>query len=99
MKKYKKHIVIFLAVSAFVASGLTANALIHGSCNYNIYTGNYTVKDKTYAHGTMANVFECALYGVLPKVVADRLGVFGDEEAKKRAREILETNEDNQKKE
>ena len=99
MKTYKKHIVIGLVVLGVVVSGLTANALVHSNCNYDSSSGNYVVNNKTYAYGTMSSAFQCALYGVLPQVVIDRLGMFGDEETKEEAKEIIKTNEDNQKKE
>ena len=47
----------------------------------------------------MDSAFQCALYGVLPQVIIDRLGIFGDAATKERAKEIIETNKDNQKKE
>ena len=99
MKTYKKQIVIGLVVLGVVVSGLTANALVRINCNYDSSSGYYIVNNKPYAHGTMSSAFQCALYGVLPQVIIDRLGIFGDEETKEKAEEIIKTNEDNQKKE
>ena len=91
---------IVLIVIIIITGALTAKAFqLYNTCNYNAESGNYTVNNKTYAHGTMDSAFQCALYGVLPQVIIDRLGIFGDVVTKERAEEIIETNKDNQKKE
>ena len=94
----RKYIIIGLIIIGSIASGLTAKAYISNNCNYDEESGSYIVNNKTYAHGTMDSAFRCALFGVLPQVVIDRLGIFGDNATKERAKEIIETNKDNQKK-
>ena len=96
----KKYSMIVLIVIIIITGALTAKAFqLYNTCNYNAESCNYTVNNKTYAHGTMDSAYQCALYGVLPQVIIDRLGIFGDVVIKERAKEIIETNKDNQKKE
>ncbi len=92
----KKYIIIFAsAVSILIAGGVGANALIISNCNYDLATGNYIYKGKVYAHGTMDSALDCAISGLLSKIVSDRLGIYGDEPTKERARKIIETNKIN----
>jgi hypothetical protein len=92
----KKHIIIFSSVVALlVAVGIGANALVIANCNYDTATGNYIYQGEEYAHGTMGSALECALAGLLPKLVSDRLGVYGDAPTKEQARKIIETNKIN----
>jgi len=96
----KKYTIVGLVVITIITGALTAKAFqLYNTCNYNAESGNYVVNNKTYAHGTMDSAFQCALYGVLPQVIIDRLGIFGSDAIKERAKEIIETNKDNQKKE
>ena len=96
----KKYMTLILIIIIIITGALTAKAFqLYNTCNYNAESGNYVVNNKTYAHGTMDSAYQCALYGVLPQVIIDRLGIFGDVVTKERAKEIIETNKDNQKKE
>ena len=56
---------------------------------------NYIYQGEEYAHGTMGSALECALAGLLPKLVSDRLGVYGDAPTKEQARKIIDTNKIN----
>jgi len=92
----KKYIIIFSsAVAILIAGGVGANALVIANCNYDSATGNYIYQGEEYAHGTMGSALECALAGLLPKSVSDRLGVYGDAPTKEQARKITNTNKIN----
>ena len=92
----KKYIIIFSSVVAIlVAGGVGANALIVANCNYDPATGNYIYKGEEAAHGTMDSALDCALSGLLSKIVSDRLGMYGDEPTKEQARKIIDTNKIN----
>ena len=67
-------------------------------CPYDNVTGNYTDSDgNVYAYGTMESAYECAFHGLLPKVVQDRLGTWGDAQAKKNAKLIIKLNKNARK--
>ena len=51
-----------------------------------------------YAHGTMNSAYQCALSGILPKIVSDSLGMYGNVLTKERALELIETNKINKEK-
>ena len=79
-----------------IAAILTATAVGGGvyagtstsSCNYN-EDGTYTSSDGTVsAFGTMNAAMHCAAQGLLPQIVADRLGVWGDADTREWAEEI-----------
>ena len=92
----KKYIIIVSSVIAIlIAGGVGANALIVANCNYDPVTGNYIYKGKEAAHGTMDSAFDCALSGLLSKIVSDRLGMYGDAPTKERAKDIIKTNKIN----
>ena len=86
--------VVGIIVIAGVAS---AGIVAYNSCGYDESTGNYLFEGKEYAHGTMDSAMECALQGMLPDIVIDRLGMYGDEEAQREGTRIYYT--DKQKKE
>ena len=77
--------VVGIIVIAGVAS---AGIVAYNSCGYDESTGNYLFEGKEYAHGTMNSAMECAMQGMLPDVVASRLGVWGDTETKEEADQI-----------
>ena len=92
----KNRIILFCAVAAVLLTvGAGASAIIMSACNYDPETGYYTYKGQEYAYGTMDSAYQCALSGVLPKIILDRLGMYGDAPTKERAREIIETNKIN----
>ena len=78
--------VVGIVVIAGVAS---AGIVAYNSCGYDESTGNYLFEGKEYAHGTMDSAMECAMQGMLPDVVASRLGVWGNAETKVEADNII----------
>jgi len=85
-------------VTTIAAGSLAAGIVSYNSCGYDPETGNYLYDgNKVAAYGTMESAMECALQGMLPEVVANRLGVYGDEEAQIEGTRIYYT--DKQKKE
>ena len=85
-------------VTTIAAGSLAAGIVSYNSCGYDPETGNYLYDgNKVAAYGTMDSAMECALQGMLPEVVANRLGVYGDEEAQIEGTRIYYT--DKQKKE
>ena len=85
-------------VTTIAAGSLAAGIVSYNSCGYDPETGNYLYDgNKVAAYGTMESAMECALQGMLPEVGANRLGVYGDEEAQIEGTRIYYT--DKQKKE
>ena len=79
--------VVGIIVIAGVAS---AGIVAYNSCGYDTKTGNYLYDgNKVAAHGTMDSAMECAMQGMLPDVVASRLGVWGNAETKVEADNII----------
>ena len=95
----RKLLIALGAASVIVIGGVASAGIVaYNSCGYDKQTGNYLYDgNKVAAHGTMDSAMECALQGMLPDVVADRLGMWGDEEAQIEAIRIYYT--DKQKKE
>ena len=91
-------IIVGIIVTTIAAGSLAAGIVSYNSCGYDPETGNYLYDgNKVSAYGTMDSAMECALQGMLPEVVANRLGVYGDEEAQIEGTRIYYT--DKQKKE
>jgi len=95
----KKLLISLGAASIVVLAGVaSAGIVVYNSCGYDEQTGNYLYDgNKVAAHGTMDSAMECALQGMLPDIVIDRLGMYGDEEAQREGTRIYYT--DKQKKE
>ena len=91
----RKLLILLSAASIVVLAGVaTASIVAYNSCGYDEKTGNYLYDgNKVAAHGTMDAAMECAMQGMLPDIVADHLGVWGDEETKEEAQQIILMNE------
>jgi len=91
----KKLLIALGAVIVVVIAGVASAGIVaYNSCGYDAKTGNYLYDgNKVAAHGTMDSAMQCALQGMLPDVVADRLGMWGDKEAKEEAGQIILMNE------
>jgi hypothetical protein len=77
-----------------IAGVASAGIVAYNSCGYDAETGNYLYDgNKVAAHGTMDSAMQCALQGILPDVVANRLGAWGNKEAKEEAEQIILMNE------
>jgi len=87
----KKLLIALGAASVLVIAGVaSAGIVVYNSCGYDERTGNYLYDgNKVAAYGTMDSAMECALEGILPSIVANRLGVWGNAETKEDAEEIL----------
>ena len=87
----RKLLIALGAASIIVIAGVASAGIVaYNSCGYDEKTGNYLYDgNKVAAHGTMDAAMECALQGLLPSIVANRLGVWGDAETKEEAEEIL----------
>tara|TARA_R110002050_G_scaffold189815_1_gene324474 strand:+ start:79 stop:402 length:324 start_codon:yes stop_codon:yes gene_type:complete len=87
-------ITALMVISAIGFSYADSKKWIHdSSCPYDNVTGNYIdSKGNQYAYGTMETASNCAFLGLLPKIVQDRLGVFGDLKTKEDSRLILKLN-------
>ena len=85
----RKLLITLGAASVIVVAGVASAGIVaYSSCGYDEKTGNYLFEGKEYAHGTMDSAMECAMQGMLPDVVADRLGVWGSAETKEEADQI-----------
>ena len=95
----KKLLISLGAVGILVLAGVaSAGIVVYNSCGYDERTGHYLYAgNKVAAHGIMDSAMECALQGMLPDIVIDRLGMYGDEEAQREGTSIYYT--DKQKKE
>ena len=87
----KKFLIALGTVGVVVIAGVASAGIVaYNSCGYDEKTGNYLYDgNKVAAHGTMDSAMECALQGMLPEVVANRLGMWGDAETKEEADDIL----------
>ena len=87
----KKLLIALGAVSVIVVAGVASAGIVaYNSCGYDAETGNYLYDgNKVAAHGTMDSAMQCALQGILPDVVANRLGMWGDKETKEEAGQII----------
>jgi len=86
----KKLLITLATVGAIVVAGVASAGIVaYSSCGYDEKTGNYLFEGKEYAYGTMDSAMECALQGILPDVVASRLGMWGSAEAKEDAEHII----------
>ena len=86
----RKLLISLGVVGAIVIAGVaSAGIVVSNSCGYDEKTGNYLFEGKQYAYGTMDSAMNCALQGILPDAVADRLGIWGDKEAKEDAEQII----------
>jgi hypothetical protein len=91
-----------LAVSVVISIGVVfandRNANDRNSCGYD-ENGNFHSQDGTVsAFGTMDDALACASQGILPEVVVNRLGIWGDDAIKKWASEIKMINIEARKK-
>ena len=84
---------IVICVIGLTAIGLTtAAAAISSDCGYDA-DGNFRLGNgQVAASGTWEHAKECAMKGILPSVVAERLGRLGDEGTQREADELRETN-------
>ena len=84
---------IVISVIGITAIGLTtAAAAINSDCGYDA-DGNFRLGNgQVAASGTWEHAKECAMKGILPSVVAERLGRLGDESTQREADELRETN-------
>ena len=87
----KKLLITLGAAIVIVVAGVASAGIVaYSSCGYDAETGNYLYDgNKVAAHGTMDSAMQCALQGMLPDVVADRLGIWGDKETKEEAGQII----------
>ena len=95
----KKLLIALGTIGVVVIAGVASAGIVaYNSCGYDEKTGNYLYDgNKVAAHGTMDSAMECALQGILPSIVANRLGMYGNEEAQIEGTRIYYT--DKQKKE
>ena len=95
----RKLLIALGTVGVVVIAGVASAGIVaYNSCGYDEKTGNYLYDgNKVAAYGTMDAAMECALQGMLPDIVIDRLGMYGDEEAQREGTRIYYT--DKQKKE
>ena len=87
----KKLLIALGAMGIVIMAGVASAGIVaYNSCGYDEKTGNYLYDgNKVAAYGTMDSAMECALQGILPTIVANRLGVWGDAETKEEAEQIL----------
>ena len=92
MNRFK--IVVCVAVVASFAVGGVMASSSGGTCNYR-EDGKYVMPDgNVAAFGTMNHAMHCASLGLLPDVVARRLGWLGDEKTKAWAEDIKRLNQE-----
>ena len=87
----KKLLIALGTVGVVVIAGVASAGIVaYNSCGYDAETGNYLYDgNKVAAHGTMDSAMQCALQGILPDAVADRLGIWGDKETKEEGGQII----------
>ena len=95
-QKMRKIVISFAVVIGIVLVGAGAQGVYsYNTCGYNVFTGNYESGGKEYAYGRMEDAYNCALFGLLPDFVKQRLGKYGDKDTQQRAKEIIQTNKEN----
>ena len=87
----KKLLIALGTVGVIVIAGVASAGIVaYNSCGYDAKTGNYLYDgNKVSSYGTMDAAMECALQGILPSIVANRLGIWGDAETKEESEQIL----------
>jgi|TARA_R110000823_G_scaffold5388_1_gene21189 hypothetical protein len=90
MRKLTILLALALATTAAVGGVMATDS---GTCNYKA-DGTYLMSNGTAAFGTMNDAMHCASQGILPQVVADRLGRWGDQEAQEWAEDIKRLNQE-----
>ena len=86
----KKIVLSGVAIAALTLT--TAAATISSDCGYD-EDGNFRLGNgQVAASGTWEDAKQCAMKGILPSVVAERLGTFGDESTQSEADELRQTN-------
>ena len=90
MKKFTILLASALATTAVVGGVMASGS---GTCNYKA-DGTYLMSNGTAAFGTMNDAMHCASQGILPQVVADRLGRWGDQETQEWAEDIKRLNQE-----
>jgi len=86
MNKLALFLIPVVALGA-IAGGVAASGSFK-TCGYN-EDGNFVNRDGSIsAFGTMAAASECAAQGILPAVVANRLGLLGNVDTREWAEEI-----------
>lgn len=89
----KKYVITGIAAVAVIAAGsLGYAAATADTCNYDPKTGNYWDGKQWSAYGGWDEAIACAKEGVLPQVVADRLGVWGDKKTQAEGRKYAKIN-------
>ena len=92
MKKFTILVASVIATTAAVGGVMASGS--GGTCNYKA-DGTYLMSDGTVsAVGTMNAAMQCASQGVLPQVVADRLGRWGDKDTQEWAEDIRRLNQE-----
>ena len=86
----KKLLIALGTIGVVVIAGVASAGIVaYNSCGYDAKTGNYLYDgNKVAAHGTMDSALECALMGILPDIVINRLGMFGAAEEADRIKEL-----------
>ena len=87
----KKYLVAGIAVAAVFAAGSIGYATVSNDCGYD-EKGQFHKGGKVYAYGTMADAKKCAEKGILPEVIAKRLGAWGNAKTKAEAQAIKDLN-------
>ena len=83
----KKYVITGIAAAAVIAAGSATYAAMGDDCGYDD-KGYFHSGGKVYAMGTMNDAQACAAKGILPEIVAKRLGKWGDAATKKEAQAI-----------
>jgi hypothetical protein len=87
-----KKIFIAFSLVGILATKITAADGMPDTCGYHPISGEYQIEAETYLFASWEHARECAAKGLLPEVVANRLGKWGDEPTKREAEEILKLN-------
>ena len=74
-----------LIVMGVITATAVGAATVTGECDYNA-DGTYPTPDGgVAAHGTFEAAQTCAMAGLLPDIVAQRLGIYGDKATRSNA--------------
>ncbi len=84
----------FVTAAIITAGSVGYAAATKDTCNYDPASGNYHNNGKVYAYGSWDDAVACAKEGILPQVVADRLGAWGDKKTQVEGRNHAKINDE-----
>ena len=87
-----KKTIVAIGVMTLVDASLAVASAPDETCNYDPGTGYFTLNGDLHSYGSWEHAKECAGRGLLPDIVANRLGSLGDKEIRAEAAKLRAEN-------